>query len=162
MLKVMRTKTKKSVCKMKTLLMPMALLCSSLLNAEVVGRYDGEDLQIEGGNDRGQIERIEFEGEVTSIGNMAFSDCSALKSITIPNSVKSIGNWAFEGCKSLTSIEIPDSVTSIGYEAFMGCWALESITIPDSVNSIGDDAFLGCDSLRSIKLPAGFQDKKID
>jgi len=34
----------------------------------------------------------------TSIGNYAFSDCNALRSITIPASVTSIGNYAFDGC----------------------------------------------------------------
>lgn len=54
---------------------------------------------------------------VTSIGNWAFSCCSALTSISIPNSVTSIGEWAFELCSALTSISIPNSVTYIGKEA---------------------------------------------
>ena len=59
----------------------------------------------------------------TSIGDGAFSDCSALTSITIPNSVTSIGN-AFRYCSSLTSVTIPNSVTSIGGIAFYGCTSL--------------------------------------
>ena len=57
---------------------------------------------------------IEFNGDVTSIGNSAFYYCSGLTSIVIPNSVTSIGETAFYNCSGLTSIEIPNSVTSIG------------------------------------------------
>ena len=52
------------------------------------------------------------------IGDMAFSDCSRLTSVTIPDSVTSIGHDVFEGCRGLTSVTIPSSVTSIGYGAF--------------------------------------------
>ena len=90
---------------------------------------------------------------VTSIGNSAFSYCSALTSIAIPNSVTSIGNSAFSYCSSLTSIAIPKSVTSIGYDAFSGCTSLTSIEIPNSVTSIGNYAFYDCSSLTSVVIP---------
>ena len=90
---------------------------------------------------------------VTSIGDYAFYDCSALTSITIPNSVTSIGDYAFWYCSSLTSITIPNSVTSIGDWAFINCSSLTSITIPNSVTSIGDYAFNRCASLTSITIP---------
>ena len=96
----------------------------------------------------------ELDGKkVTSIGYVAFENCTSLTSITIPNSVTSIGELAFYDCTSLTSITIPNSVTSIGYFAFCDCTSLASITIPNSVTSIGEYAFSGCTSLTSITIP---------
>ena len=90
---------------------------------------------------------------VTSIGKMAFYNCSSLASITIPNSIKSISSSAFYGCSSLTSLTIPNSVTSIEKEAFHACSSLTSITIPNSVTSIGEWVFYDCSSLTSITIP---------
>ena len=75
---------------------------------------------------------VTYGGEkysVTSIGGLAFFDCSGLTSITIPNSVTSIGNNAFQGCSGLTSITIPNGVTSIGSWAFYSCSGLTSIVV---------------------------------
>ena len=96
---------------------------------------------------------IQFEGDITSIPESAFFDCSSLTSINIPDGVTSIGDKAFYDCSRLTSINIPDSVTSIGQDAFYSCNRLRSVTIPDSVTSIGESAFRNCSSLTSITIP---------
>ena len=91
---------------------------------------------------------------VTSIGENAFSDCTALTSITIPESVTSIGSCSFDGCTGLESITIPKSVTSIGSSSFCDCTSLTSITIPESVTNIGASAFRGCTGLKGIWVDA--------
>ena len=96
---------------------------------------------------------LQYFTGLTSIGQMAFYNCSGLTSITIPNSVTSIGTVAFQSCSNLSSITIPNSVTSIGTEAFSGCSGLSSITIPNSVTSIGQMAFYNCSGLTSITIP---------
>ena len=122
-----------------------------------------------------EIKDLIIPNSVTTIGDYAFRNCSALTSITIPNSVTSIGKEAFWGstgltsvnlgtrvkiigyyafayCSGLTSVTIPNSVTSIGEGAFHDCTGLTSITIPNSVTSIGNDAFSDCTNLTSITL----------
>ena len=44
-----------------------------------------------------------------------------VKDLVIPNSVTSIGDYAFWNCSALTSVTIPNSVTSIGGSAFFLC-----------------------------------------
>ena len=96
---------------------------------------------------------VTIGNSVTSIGNYAFYECRSLTSVTIPNSVTSIGDGAFYNCSSLTSVTIPNSVTTIGEYAFSSCSGLTSITIPNSVTSIGDGAFYNCSSLTSVTIP---------
>ena len=74
------------------------------------------------------LESVTIGNGVTTIGDYAFFDCSALTSITIPDSVTTIGDYAFSYCGNLTSITIPDSVTSIGSEAFANCLMPTKIT----------------------------------
>ncbi len=87
---------------------------------------------------------------VTSIGNCAFEECTALTSIVIPNSVTALGRCAFMSCTGLVSVTIPNSVTSIDDNAFRSCTDLVSVTIPNSVTSIGNYVFYSCDSLKDV------------
>lgn len=88
---------------------------------------------------------------VTSIGNGAFTGCSALTSVTMPK-VTSIGKIAFFDCSALSSISLPSGLTSIGEYAFQRCSSLTSVTIPGSVTNIGSSAFDGCSKLTSVNI----------
>ena len=90
---------------------------------------------------------------VTSIGMMAFYNCTGLTHIAIPNSITSIGSSAFSGCKGLTSISLPNSIISIETSAFYNCQGLTSISIPNSVTIIGDNGFKSCSGLTSVSIP---------
>jgi hypothetical protein len=91
-----------------------------------------------------------IDNTVTSIGNDAFLNNSALTSVTIPDSVTSIGTYAFYDNRALTSVIIGNSVRSIGEGAFGGNTALTSVTIPDSVITIGVGAFYENTALTSV------------
>ena len=98
-------------------------------------------------------ETVTYDGttySVTSIGDLAFRDCSSLTSVTIGSGVTSIGYEAFRDCSSLTAITIPNSVTSIGQYAFQECSKLTSVTIGSGVTSIGSFAFSRCSGLTSV------------
>ncbi len=68
---------------------------------------------------------------IKEISESAFSDCSNLKSVTIPSLLTRIGDRAFYNCSSVTSITVPSSVTSIGSEAFKYCSSLKEVHITD-------------------------------
>ena len=89
---------------------------------------------------------------VTSIGQLAFQNCSSLTSVTIGNSVTSIGTAAFANCTGLSSVTIGNSVTNIGGAAFQGCTGLTSVTIPNSVTKIGINAFINCNGLSTVTI----------
>ena len=75
---------------------------------------------------------LQYFTSLTTIGNNAFSGCTALTSVTIPNGVTTIGHSAFRD-SGLETIAFPNSVTSIGGRAFDGCSNLTSVTMPASV-----------------------------
>ena len=54
-----------------------------------------------------EVTSIEFNGDITAIGNKCFAGCSSLTTVTIPNSVESMGSAVFTGCASLQEITLP-------------------------------------------------------
>ncbi len=103
---------------------------------------------------------IKFDGDVTAIGNFAFSNCDDLISMAIPDSVDTIGYDAFTYCNNLLTVAIPEGVTTIGESAFWDCDSLTSITIPNSVTTIGERVFGGCDSLSKFNGKFASEDGK--
>ena len=86
-------------------------------------------------------------------GNVVIPESAVYKGISYP--VTSIGSMAFNNCSDLTSVTIPNTVTSIDVSAFSYCSGLTSVTIPSSVTSIGSSAFSFCTSLTSINVETG-------
>lgn len=94
---------------------------------------------------------IEFDGNVTSVGDNAFRSCSALLNVILPNSVTSIGSRAFYYCSNLNSINTGDNIETIGASAFSTC-NLINIAFGDKLKSIGQYGFYGCSSLEKIYI----------
>ncbi len=74
--------------------------------------YSEDGIRLKGCN-RKNIESYEIKEGTEVIGVMSFSDCAALKQLTIPNMVKTIERYAFSGCTPLQQLTIPSSVEVI-------------------------------------------------
>lgn len=96
---------------------------------------------------------IKFDKPITTIGERAFYQKSALVSITLPNSVTTIGKNAFYRCSALTHVGLPSGLISIDDYAFGSCYLLEDISLPDTITTIGIYAFSSCEALSGINLP---------
>ncbi len=116
---------------------------------------------------------------VTSVGEAAFSECSALKDINL-SAVQTIGSRAFYNCRAIESVDL-SGVVSIGREAFRHCaglngtlvlpatlaaisdWAfaecvkIDALQIPESVRTIGANAFSRCFEIGELVLPEGVE-----
>ena len=104
-------------------------------------------------NVRDSIQRVVLEEGVTSIGDYAFTQCSALASVSIPETVKSIGYLAFDSCTALKTVKIPGNVEIVGPAAFSDCTSLTTVYMLDGVKFVGGSAFQGCIGLRAVRIP---------
>ena len=94
---------------------------------------------------------------VTSIGDVAFSGCKNLGSVTLPESITEIGNYAFEHCEKLQLKKLPSNLRRIGSGAFIACKNLQLETLPDGLERIGSWVFNDCDQLNLRKLPSNLR-----
>ena len=84
----------------------------------------------------------------------AFSDNSALESVTIPGNVESI-DGAFARCEDLREVTISEGVKKIGRLSFVYCKGLSSIALPASIEEIESNPFMGCSSLETLSVANG-------
>lgn len=96
------------------------------------------------------IVQVQVEAGVTSVGQYAFYNCTALKSVTLPEGLTSIGQYAFYNCIKLETVELPDSLQTIGECAFRYCASLPEVRIGSGIQSIGNHAFYNCDALETV------------
>jgi len=97
-------------------------------------------------------------GKVGVISNGAFHSCQALTQIDLKGSgVREIGEVAFSNCTALTKVFLPASIEKIGDSTFGYCKSLQSITI-DALNppTLTGDIFFGlsADQIPNIYVPA--------
>lgn len=94
---------------------------------------------------------------VTSAGTNVFIRCTSLTSAAIPSTLQTINQNMYNGCTSLASVTIPQGVITIGRQSFYGCTLLGEIIIPSSVTTIGENAFYGCTSIEEVSIPSSVQ-----
>ncbi len=86
--------------------------------------------------------------DVGRIGDRAFEDMISLKSVDF-GEVSEMGEMAFSGCTALTEIVLSDSVKEVDSFAFAECTSLTSVTIPPLLSYLGEGAFEACSALSS-------------
>lgn len=94
---------------------------------------------------------------LAGIGNSAFRQNHALKSVEIPGSVEFIGEEAFANCSNLEKLTLSAGLQSIGRNAFLDCWQIERLSIPEGVREIGAYAFQGCYNLKELSIPGSVE-----
>ncbi len=96
---------------------------------------------------------VNINGNVTSVGNYAFANCSSLKTVNITAPLVHIGTGAFKGCSSLEAIVLPSGITYVSDETFYGCTSLNSVQFSPNITKIGERSFYMCKALDTIELP---------
>jgi hypothetical protein len=91
------------------------------------------------------LEKVTFGEKVTTIGNYAFFDCSALKNVVFPDNVNSVGKFAFGKCAALTGVVVGDNVTTMGGHVFYRCENLtlyvENASRPEGWNTFWNSSY---------------------
>lgn len=91
---------------------------------------------------------------VTTIGEAAFSGCSAITAVNIGKGVETIEKTAFDNCTGLKEVIMGPAVISLGESSFRDCTGLTSVSFPASAKAIGTTAFSNCTGLTAIELGA--------
>ena len=95
---------------------------------------------------------IKMYDALETLGEYAFSGCTALTSVTISAGLTSIPAGAFAG-SGLTSVEIPYNIEFIYEGAFKNCAQLKTVTLLEGVQAIYANAFEGCSAMTKIEIP---------
>ncbi|GMO53639.1 MAG: hypothetical protein Ta2G_11930 [Termitinemataceae bacterium] len=82
----------------------------------------------------------------------AFTNCSALESVTLPKSLKRIDEYAFSKCTSLEKIDLGENLDSLGSHIFADCTALKEISLSQNIKKIPWAAFIRCTALENVTL----------
>ena len=112
-----------------------------------------------------EIKDLVIPNSVTTIGTLAFYQCTGLSSVTIGSGVTNIGSSAFKGCSGLRKVIVKDIAAWCGVEfgdpdanPFLCAKHLYSdenteikdLVIPNSVTTIGSRTFYNCTGLTSV------------
>lgn len=111
----------------------------------------------------GSLKRVTFltGSQLETIGERAFEECTALKSVMLPEKLKKICSHAFYNCSALTSVTFGFSDGTLVYGACsletiesyaFARTGLKTFVLNDTVTEIGNYAFTGMGSEQTIKV----------
>ena len=124
-----------------------------------------------------ELASVTLNKDLEEIGDLAFTDCSSLRTVEIPDNVEQIGVLAFSNsglqsvtlpprlkcveehafaCEELASVTLNEGLERIGIGAFAGT-AITELTLPSTLKEIWHSAFSGCSNLTSVSLNEGLE-----
>ena len=103
----------------------------------------------EGAFEKTALKSFVFPLSLSYVAPRLFMDDVKLESVIFHKNIKKIGILAFSGCTALRSIEIPEGVGEIPEGAFMSS-GLRTLYLPRSVKSIGSSALSSCHCMESV------------
>jgi hypothetical protein len=99
-----------------------------------------------------KLATIEFPSSLQTFDRYACYN-SSFENIVIPDNVTSIGNSAFRNCTALSTIKIGKNSVSFGKNVFRSCTSLSSVTFDGTeCHFNGEDAFRDCSALTSVVI----------
>lgn len=98
------------------------------------------------------LTHVTIPNTIETLGMNSFGGCDSLKSVDLDCRV--VGNGAFIECKALRTIHFGEHVETLVTGAFALCSSLQSVVLHDNITEIGANAFLGCTSLKSAEVKA--------
>lgn len=171
----MRHTIQKLNIRLVTVLAVVLLMTSSVLAAESGGcgadlmwTLDGGTLTISGTGEmvdfaepnmapwypyRNEIVRLSLPDGLTSIGDLAFFGCEALKAVVLPDSVTRVGDYAFAECTGLVVLDLGGGIRTVEEAAFSDCYSLRALDLPENIQTIGTKAFYRCESIADLTIP---------
>lgn len=96
------------------------------------------------------LEKVVFNDETESVGNYAFSGCTALTEVSF-GGIKTIGDYAFDGCTKLSHVRLT-KVETVGKYAFNKCAELGNVEFGAQLTAMGDNVFSNCGNLASVSF----------
>ena len=108
-------------------------------------------------NQKSSINKVVIGNNVTSIGDNAFSYCTALKDVDLSkaSSLEVIGDHAFTYCTALKDVNLSEATSLSTIKAsFYLCTGLESVVLNEGLQTIGGSAFNSCKNLKKIHIPS--------
>lgn len=126
--------------------------CSRLVSADL-----GDGLQEIGENafrENGALKSVRFGRSLKKLGSWSFADCAKLEEAILPDGLESIEDAIFFDCYALTKARVPGTVKEWKNSMFYECSALTECELGEGLTEIPLMTFQDCESMTEIKLPS--------